>query len=47
MKHSKTIDTAYVGQDFDAFQAEDGKSAAWKILHWLQGAYTRSADQIT
>ena len=24
MKHSKTIDTRYVGQDFDAFLAEEG-----------------------
>lgn len=27
MKHAKTIDTGYVGQDFDAFLAEDGIAA--------------------
>lgn len=27
MKHAKTIDTAYVGQDFDAFLAEEGIAA--------------------
>jgi antitoxin HicB len=27
MKHAKTIDTTYVGQDFDAFLAEDGIAA--------------------